>query len=159
YILETFPRDELFQSGEDELFNTVLSILAMRESEPLRLFLRRDRYGRFYSCLVYLPRDRHTPDMRWTIARVLEHELDGNAGDSHAAFLRNGRVRLYYQINTTPGSQPIDAAAVEQALLTATRSWADTFTQTAAGQQRRVSAYAHAFPVGYTERNDAATAV
>ena len=60
YILETFPRDELFQSSEEELYNTVMGMLGMRETERLRLFVRRDRYARFHSCLVYVPRERYT---------------------------------------------------------------------------------------------------
>src|SRR5699024_498963 len=79
YIFATLPRDELFQSSEDELFTTALGVLAMRESAPLRLFLRRDRYGRFYSCLVYIPRDRYSSNLRRILARELERLLSGEA--------------------------------------------------------------------------------
>ena len=57
-ILETYPRDELFQISEDELFEIALGILHLGERQRVRLFVRRDVFGRFVSCLVYLPRDR-----------------------------------------------------------------------------------------------------
>ncbi len=53
HILETLPRDELFQSSEDELYNTAMGILELRQRARTRLFVRRDRYGRFFTCLVY----------------------------------------------------------------------------------------------------------
>jgi hypothetical protein len=59
-ILETYPRDELFQVSIDDLEPVVMSVLHLKERRQLRLYLRRDDYGRFMSCLVYLPRDRYT---------------------------------------------------------------------------------------------------
>ncbi|MEP6510837.1 MAG: NAD-glutamate dehydrogenase, partial [Dokdonella sp.] len=58
HVLELLPRDELFQCSDEELSSTAIGILALRERPRTRLFVRRDKYGRFYSCLVYLPRDR-----------------------------------------------------------------------------------------------------
>ena len=59
-ILETYPRDELFQTSVDELCPSSIGVLRLQERRQLRLFLRRDAYGRYISCLVYLPRDRYT---------------------------------------------------------------------------------------------------
>src|SRR5690606_13766559 len=64
HILETLPRDELFQAGEEELYETAMGILALQERARTRLFLRRDRYGRFYSALLYIPRDRYNTEVR-----------------------------------------------------------------------------------------------
>jgi glutamate dehydrogenase len=68
-ILETFPRDELFQTDEDQLFDTVIGILNMQERQWLALFLRRDPLERFVSCLVYLPRERYNTDLRGRFAQ------------------------------------------------------------------------------------------
>jgi glutamate dehydrogenase len=57
-ILQGLPRDELFQSSEEELFRACMGIRALRDRQQLRLFMRRDRYGRVYSCMVYQPRGR-----------------------------------------------------------------------------------------------------
>src|SRR5262249_18746675 len=55
HVLATFPRDELFQSSEDELFATALGVTQIHERRRTRVFVRRDRYGLFYTCLVYMP--------------------------------------------------------------------------------------------------------
>ncbi|WP_330970806.1 hypothetical protein, partial [Lysobacter sp. A3-1-A15] len=62
HIIESLPRDELFQSTGDELLRTSAGILGLQERVRSKLFLRRDRYGRFFSGLVYIPRDRFNTD-------------------------------------------------------------------------------------------------
>ena len=74
-ILETLPRDELFQAGEDELFNTAMGIMHLQGRTRSRLFVRRDKYGRFFSCLVYIPRDRFNTDVREKIEALLKQVL------------------------------------------------------------------------------------
>ena len=69
-ILETYPRDELFQTPIEELTDTVTAVLHLQERRRLRLFVRRDDYGRYISCLVYLPRDRYTTDVRLEMQRI-----------------------------------------------------------------------------------------
>ncbi len=71
-VLETYPRDELFQTPIDELVPIAEAVLHTRERRQLRLFVRRDAYGRYLSCLVYLPRDRYTTAVRERIAAILK---------------------------------------------------------------------------------------
>src|SRR5690606_39630489 len=66
-ILESYPRDELFQISVDDLLHIALGVLRLRERRQLRLFLRKDLYGRYMSCMVYLPRDRYTTEVRLRI--------------------------------------------------------------------------------------------
>ena len=68
-ILENYPRDELFQIKTDDLFETVMGVLRLAGRRQLRLFVRRDLYGRFISCLVYLPRDRFNTATGWPSRR------------------------------------------------------------------------------------------
>ncbi|HWI24208.1 MAG TPA: NAD-glutamate dehydrogenase, partial [Lysobacter sp.] len=82
HIMETLPRDELFQSSEAELFQAATGILGLQERVRSKLFLRPDRYGRFYSVLVYVPRDRHDTQMRHRIEDMLKQELHGEHIDS-----------------------------------------------------------------------------
>lgn len=82
HILESMPRDELFQATEDELFRTSLGILSLQERVRPRLFLRRDRYGRFYSVLVYLPRDHFNTDTRLRVEAMLMQALKGQRIDT-----------------------------------------------------------------------------
>ena len=56
-ILEQYPRDELFEISEDELFENAIGILRLGERQRTRLFVRSDVYGRFLSCLIFVPRE------------------------------------------------------------------------------------------------------
>ena len=76
-IIETYPRDELFQISEDELFEIALGILHLGERQRVRLFVRRDPYGRFVSCLVYLPRDRFHTENRRRVQEILQEAFGG----------------------------------------------------------------------------------
>jgi len=70
-ILETYPRDELFQTGIEKLYQTTVGILQIQERPIIRLFARRDPYGRFFSCLVYVPREIYTTHIRMKITQIL----------------------------------------------------------------------------------------
>ncbi|MDA3921065.1 MAG: NAD-glutamate dehydrogenase [Salinisphaera sp.] len=159
YILETFPRDELFQSSEEELFDTVMGVLGMRETEPLRLFLRRDRYQRFYSCIVYMSRERYTLALRAQIESELERQLDGTCQESGAQFLRGEVVRVHYQISIDPETPEANVDTVENALVAITRGWPDRFAAAARELGLSMPAYAHAFDSAYRDRFDAVSAV
>ncbi len=70
-ILESYPRDSMFQVESDDLFDIAIGILALGERQRLRLFVRRDRLDRFVECLVCIPRDRFNTENRERIARIL----------------------------------------------------------------------------------------
>ncbi len=88
HILETLPRDELFQSSDEELLRTATGILGLQERVRSKLFLRRDRYGRFFSGLVYIPRDRFNTDVRLRIEAMLKRVLHGEHVDTTRAARR-----------------------------------------------------------------------
>lgn len=166
YVLETFPRDELFQSGEDELFDTTMGVVALRESQRLRLFLRRDRYGRFFSALVYLPRERYSLVLRTRLADELARLLGGENQESSAQFLRGAMVRIHVIVATPAGSeikQPIEE--IENRLLAFTRTWNDNFIDALNALDNPETAqtlraeYGQAFSTAYTEYFSAAEAV
>ncbi len=159
YILETFPRDELFQASEAELFDTVTGVLNMRETERLRLFLRRDRYRRFYSAIVYIPRERYTVALRQQIEATLEAALAGRRQDADADFLRGSVVRLVFQIATEADTPTPDTAEIERQLVDQTRAWPDRFLAAARQAGLSMPAYAHAFDSAYQRRNAADAAI
>ena len=84
-ILDTYPRDELFQIPEDELFELAMGILALGERQRVRLFTRRDTLDRFVSCLVFLPRDRFHTRNRERIQEILAEAFDAEARRLRAA--------------------------------------------------------------------------
>ncbi|BCT93993.1 glutamate dehydrogenase [Lysobacter helvus] len=158
HIMETLPRDELFQSTENELYSTAIGILGLQERVRSKLFLRRDRYGRFYSVLVYVPRDRHDTQMRHRIEALLKRELDGEHIDSTVHIGESALAQLHLIVRPRPGSKPvIDEAKLEADLAHIVRDWQDELGDTLArrhGEEmglKLATRYARALPTGYIE--------
>ncbi|MGE9695324.1 NAD-glutamate dehydrogenase [Streptomyces sp. CH6] len=159
-ILETYPRDELFQTTPEELLPVVTSVLYLQERRRLRLYLRKDVYGRYYSALVYLPRDLYTTEVRLRIIDILKEELGGETVDFTAWNTESVLSRLHFVVRVAPGTEVPDlsdgeAARIEQRLIDATRSWHDGFGEALReefGEERAAEllrTYGHAFPEGY----------
>ena len=70
-VLETYPRDELFQTSIPDLVRTIRGIVNVYERQQVRLFVRRDAFRRFYSCLIYVPRDRYNTQVRQRIEVIV----------------------------------------------------------------------------------------
>jgi glutamate dehydrogenase len=161
-ILNGMPRDELFQSSEEELFATCMGIRALRDRHQLKLFMRRDRYGRFYSWLVYVPRDRYSRELRDKLASELVEICNGQSVERSVDFSqRSGSgalARIHYIVRTPPGTRiPLSVQDVEARLLAATRSWRDQLRELILKSPRRESAeiaarYGDAFPLSYSEQ-------
>jgi glutamate dehydrogenase len=124
-ILEDYPREELFEISPEELTPIALGVLRLSERKQTRLFLRRDRYGRYMSCLVYLPRDRYTTKVRLRAQGILREALHGASVDYSATVGESALARLYVVVRAERGrSVPrVDAAALERKLTAAVRSW------------------------------------
>ncbi|RFC73978.1 NAD-glutamate dehydrogenase [Streptomyces sp. AcE210] len=159
-ILETYPRDELFQTPADELRAIVTSVLYLQERRRLRLYLRQDEYGRYYSALVYLPRDRYTTGVRLRIIDILKEELNGTSVDFTAWNTESILSRLHFVIRVEPGTElptltEADTERIEARLVDAARSWADGFGEALnaeCGEERAAELarrYSGAFPEGY----------
>ncbi|MER7280980.1 NAD-glutamate dehydrogenase domain-containing protein, partial [Dactylosporangium sp. NPDC000244] len=127
--LETYPRDELFQIGTEELYKAVMGVLRLAGRRQLRLFLRRDAYGRFISCLVYLPRDRFTTANRLRIQQILVAELNGVGVDYTTRVSESKFARVHFIVRTEPGNPPgdINLDRLTERLADATRLWDDDF--------------------------------
>jgi len=122
-ILETYPRDELFQIQEDELYDIALGILHLGERRRVRLFVRRDAFGRFLSCLVYLPLERYNTDVRRRIEQILRDAFGGSSTDLSARVSESVLARLHIVVYTEPGTvRDFDVAAIEARVAAATRT-------------------------------------
>ncbi|MEU3610114.1 NAD-glutamate dehydrogenase [Streptomyces sp. NPDC035033] len=159
-ILETYPRDELFQTPVDQLQAIVTSVLYLQERRRLRLYLRQDEYGRYYSALVYLPRDRYTTRVRLRIIDILKEELNGTSVDFTAWNTESILSRLHFVIRVEPGTAltkltDADVDRIEARLVEAARSWADGFAEALNaefGEERAAELlrrYGNAFSEGY----------
>ena len=124
-ILEDYPREELFEISAEELSPIALGVLRLSERKQTRLFLRRDRYGRYMSCLVYLPRERYTTKVRLRAQGILKAALRGVSVDYSAQVGDSALARLHVVIRGEKGHPvpQVDAAALERRLAAAVRSW------------------------------------
>ncbi|KIF74677.1 NAD-glutamate dehydrogenase [Streptomyces sp. 150FB] len=169
-ILETYPRDELFQTPPDQLRTIVTSVLYLQERRRLRLYLRQDEYGRYYSALVYLPRDRYTTGVRLRLVDILKEELGGTSVDFTAWNTESVLSRLHFVVRVPTGTEltqltDADTERIEARLVEAARSWADGFGEALNaefGEERAAELlrrYGNAFPEGYKADHSARSAV
>src|SRR5436190_13765390 len=133
-ILEGYPREELFQISVEELAPIALAVLQLRTHRQTRLFLRKDIYGRFMSCIVYLPRDRYTTAVRLRIQEILRQALHGVSVEYNATVGESALARLHVVVRAQPGTSlpDVDAAALEAAVAAAARSWDEDLAAEAA---------------------------
>lgn len=166
-FLETYPRDELFQTGVAELLATALAVLQIQERRRVRLFLRRDDYERFMSCLVYLPRDRYTTQVRLQIESILSDALNGASVDYQTKVSESVLARLHFVVRVAPGEHlPVpDQRLLEREIMAAVRSWEDSFDDElveAIGEEdgaRLAGLFRGAIPEAYKEAFAARTGV
>ncbi len=129
-ILETFPRDELFQVSDKQLFDTATGILHLQGRQRLALFVRWDDFERFASCLVYVPKDRFSTVLRRKIQLVLEVAFRGEQRAYYTQLGDFSLARLHIILKTTPGKIPkYNLKKIESDLIKVTRSWYDELRQ------------------------------
>src|ERR687898_1510951 len=125
-ILETYPRDELFQISNEELFEIAMSILHLQERQRVRFFVRRDTYERFFSCLVFVPRDRYTTLIRERMQEILLKAFEGVNVEYNVRLSESVLARVHFIIYTKPGETPeYDEEEIEGRIVETTRSWTD----------------------------------
>ena len=166
HILETFPRDELFQSTTDELFVAAMGVVQLQERARVKLFVRRDSFGRFFSCLVYLPRERYNSQVRGKIENVLLAALNGKSAEHEVFLSESALARVQFIVHTTPWKLPkYDRAKLEQDIALAIRSWQDELKDALIekfGEERGLQLlgqYGNAFPAAYQDDIKAKAAV
>jgi glutamate dehydrogenase len=155
-ILEIHPRDELLQTPTGELFEIVMGILHLGERQRLRLFIRRDTFGRFLSCLVFVPRDRFNTENRRRIESILRNTFQAESIDYTTRVSESVLVRLHYLIYTEPAlTRDYNTRDIEMLLVAATRSWQDDLEAALMSDygeeeaNRILRRYSDAFPLGY----------
>jgi glutamate dehydrogenase len=158
HILESFPRDELFQAAVPELIRVVTGILGLQERPRVRLLLRRDPFRRFYSCLVFVPRDRYNTLVRQRIERIIGEGVEAFSMESQVQIAESNLARIHIVARTQPKERGrIDTALFEARIAAAVRSWTDAFKNALLARFDEAYAlklhetYAQAFPAAYTE--------
>ena len=157
-ILAQYPRDELFQIEAGELYTTAMGILRLGERQRTRLFLRRDAFGRFVSCLMYVPRESYNTDLRARMQALLCEALHGASSEFSVQFSDSPLARVLIVVRTRGGAAPqLDVRELEQRLVRTVRSWDDDLRQAlteACGEERGnalFDRYAGGFAAGYRD--------
>src|SRR4029079_11269640 len=157
-ILATYPRDELFQTGEDDLLRTAMGILHLYDRQRFRLFVRRDPFERFVSCLIYAPRENYSTDLRQKWQAILIQAFNGTSSEFNVSLSESVLARIHITVRTTPGAIPdYDVRDVETRLISAARRWTDDLKAAlveAFGEAlgtERFRQFGPAFPAGYRE--------
>jgi glutamate dehydrogenase len=165
HILEILPRDELFQSTETELYQLASGILGLQERVRSRLFMRHDRYGRFYSVLAYIPRDRYNTEIRLRIEAMLKDTLRADRVDSTIQLGDSPLAQLHMLVRPRKGeTAEVDTAQLDAKLAAIVRNWQDDLRELLVsrhGEERGLALanrYGRALPAGYIEKVSTAIA-
>ena len=164
-VLQDYPRDELFQVDDDTLFETAMGILRLGDRRKTRVFIRRDVFGRFYSCLIFLPRENYNTDVRVRIQEILKRHLDGTSTEFTVSLSEAVLARIHMLVRSSPREAPnFDVQAIEADIARAIRRWEDDLKGTAIeslGEEKATALLRTfgAFPVGYRDAVAPRTAV
>ena len=163
-ILERYPRDDLMQMSADELYDVAISIAALQERRKVRIFARRELFGRFVTVLVYLPRDRYNTTIRTGIERILGEAYEGEIAAWDAELSESVLARLRFVLQVTDTDDEVDTAGLEERIELLTRLWADGLTEAIEHDfsddegLRNSRRYREAFSPGYQQAFDPRTA-
>ena len=165
-ILDNYPRDELFQIADDELYDISMGILRLGERGRTKLFIRRDLYARFYSCLIFLPRENYNTEVRVKLQDLLKRSLNGSSAEFNVQLTESVLARIHMLVRTSPGNiTDVDTEALEAEIVALTRRWeegvfanvAKALGEDAANAARRE--FVQPFPVAYREDTGVAQAI
>jgi glutamate dehydrogenase len=166
-VLDFYPREELFMTPPADLAAIAAGVHVARERRQTRLFVRRDVYGRYVSCLVYLPRDRYTTPVRLAVQEILQRAFGAAQVDYSAQVGESAIAKLHVVLRADRGRRLSDAdpARLEREVAAAVRSWDDDLAVEAArvlGAQRGrelVTQLGGAVPATYKTDVPAAAAI
>ena len=162
HILESLPREELFQSSQDELFRTAIGVLGLQERVRSRMFLRRDKFSRFISALVFLPRERFNTDVRLRIENLLKDALQGEHVDASVVLGDSPLAQVHLIVRPKAGqSLELDTEGLEKRLAHVLRNWQDDLREALVASHgeteglRIAARIGKALPAGYIEDSSA----
>ena len=166
HILETYPRDELFEISEEDLLSIAMGILHLQERHRTALFLRFDPFERFVSAMVFVPRDRYDSNLRRRFQAVLEDLYDGDTETQSTRLTDAALAQVHIIIKTRNERIPaVSHATAEAALVEASRSWMDHVEELLLRERgedvgvRALRRFERAFTAAYQEQFDKETAV
>jgi glutamate dehydrogenase len=166
YILESLPRDELLQASVADLVGCVRAVLPLTTRTRVRLVLRRDEFRRFWSCLIFMPRERFDIAVQARIQALLQTALHGHTADSSLSVGESPLVHLHVVVRGDADSEPRpQTQRLEREIAAVLISWRDRLREALLARlgftrafelERR---YGNSFPASYRQDVDAQLAV
>lgn len=165
-VINVFPRDELFQMSTDQLFTTAIGIAQIQETRTCKLFIRRDSYGKFFSCLVYVPREKYTTKMRHKIQEFLSERLRASELE-YNIYLSESILARVHLVLRVPNIHQVkyDQMELESSLVELVKPWEDYFLEALEKKfseeeaRQRYDTYANCFPAAYKDAYSGAESV
>ena len=125
-ILETYPRDEILQTSVEDLLPNILGVFSMQERDYTGLFVRKDAFDRFYSCMVYTPRERYNTNLRIETQKILKEAFNSNKDVEFTTFFSESvQARTHYIVRVDSTKADINIKDIEKNINEATRTWHD----------------------------------
>ena len=159
-IIETYPRDELLQGSIKELAQIVLGIFQMQERGISRLFARKDVFGRFVSCMVFVPRERYNTQLRKDIQALLKQSFSSEEDVEFTTYFSESvYARTHYIVRVKNNNAEYNVKDIEKNIIELNKSWDDRLASTIrsnhgeAKGKRLEQRYVNAFPSSYKEYN------
>ncbi|WP_159850081.1 NAD-glutamate dehydrogenase [Nocardia sp. CY41] len=167
-MLQSFPRVELFSTDARRLFETVSAVMNLGLRRQVRLFIRRDSRSDTIYCLVYMPRDRYSTEVRVRMGEILREQFDAEQIAYSARATESELAVVYFTVHRKPGAEAADISEenrerIQELLLATTWTWGDRLVAEAAGvadvPQALVTEYVAAFPASYQQEHEPAHAL
>ncbi|MBZ9745557.1 NAD-glutamate dehydrogenase [Mesorhizobium sp. CO1-1-7] len=161
-VLESYPRDELFQVPVPILRKHAAAILGLVERPRVRALVRVDQFDRFVSILVFVPRDRYDSVVREKIGTYLKTAFEGRLSAYYPAFPEGGLARVHFIIGRSGGKTPkVEQATIEAAIRDIVRTWEDALADAAeaSGSDPALKAIAARLPESYRDTFSAGVAL
>ena len=157
--LDAYPRDELFQIGQDQLDEFAREIAALADRPRVLVLPRIDRFDNFVSILVFVPRDRYTSAVREAIGGALAAAYGGHVSAYYPHFPEGDLVRVHFIVGRDGGPTPRpERDTLEDTVADLILTFGDRL-QLAAGTGAAMAPWLDAFSPAYQSRNAAADAL
>ncbi len=165
-LIELHPRDELFHSSAEELYNTLVGIWQISERRVVRLFVRVDPFEKFINCLIYMPRDIYRTSIRTRIEEVLKSEYGATECEFNTIFSESILARTQYVLRIESNRyREVDQRALISRIISITQDWGDELAESALEQwgeemgRVMTQRYRDAFPASYRDHFDHRSAI
>lgn len=158
HVLDTYPRDELFQASVADLIRIVRGVVNLYERQRVRVFLRRDGFGRFYSALIYVPRDRYNTQVRQKMENVIREELHATEIDSQVQLSESALARVHVIARVVRSHERrVDVEDLERRIAETVHTWEDKLREALIASKGEFDGralgdrYSTLFPAAYEE--------